>query len=118
MLLQVNDIVTYKNKNSGAIFTASLEREIQYPLFDVLIIDTVSAVNKRMIGETYQVNFDEKYRNIEILDVKKFEEKLAEAEAQKYLSLCHLAVDRNDEQWFRECHAYYALWNSKIGVQA
>jgi hypothetical protein len=113
-LFKANDIVTYQKLNSGVTYTGRVLREIQYPIFELELID---CMNVSLIGGIQTVNFDKDYQ-VKVISVKSYNNRLAEHQAEKYLFLCHHAVDKNDEQWFNECYAQFEHWNSQTGVQA
>lgn len=124
MMLKNDDLVEFVVKASGHSYKARVLQPCrQYPYYEVEIISTSRTDIKgeimvSEIGEVIKIATNESSSNpISFINIMNFEDDLAEWNAHKSLELCHLAVNLNNKDWFEECHAQYALWNSKV-VQA
>lgn len=122
--LKNGDLVEFVNKTLNVFYKGVVVRPCETsPYYEIEIITTSrtnssGAIMIAEIGQILKVSTNESTANPYVFtNIKGFEEQLAEYEAHKNLELCHLAVNLNNRDWFEECHARYALWNSKV-VQA
>lgn len=107
-----NDIVKFKNQYSGTTFKAKILKRFTESTYEIEVLECST---KRFIGNVTEIDFAAEHNGarIKILEVKRFEDKLSADYAAFYLGLCHLAVDTNDKEWYKQSYRQYLLWKGK-----
>ena len=111
-----NDIVKFKNLYSGTTFKAKIVRRQTESIYDIIVLDCSI---QRFIGKETEIDFaaNQNGERIKIIEVQRFEERIAADYAAFYLGVCHLAVNTNDKEWYKQSYGQYLLWKRKADYE-
>lgn len=108
--INVGDVVIFRNEKTKDVFVGKVLNIVTLSYGQAYRMRFLEGcTDEAFIGTTKKLDFVDN-EDVKVISIRKFAERFEQEEMEKYLALCHFAVDINDKAYFEECHANYTYW--------